>query len=415
MASVSLWIDTATRRLVAGFNSNLQADTPVFCQGDLTELDIHLLRPTGILGQLYEEIEIDPGATVRLAVGRIDAKPAAGSFRLSFQGERTPHLPHNATAEAIQSALNALSTVANSGNLTVQGNVGGPWSIYWNLLGPKGLITADINLLLPRSQAVTTVIREGTNEGAAIQGLKLKQLPAALQSDWSPLPPPTVGISRLQTGSAEANEIQRIRIAPAAYAGTFTLRYGAQSTGSLGFDATAEAVLQAIGPLPGIGEGNVSVTKVASGVWDVQFIGTLANAPQNLFTANSSSLRGFTGRTGVLNLNTPGIEDLLEGRERATATLEIEISSDSKPRTYLQMPCTVLNDMIEDLPAEPVPFEYALTPSGLAREIRDHGLLIGDFARLVPIEEGTERGLAIETLNPDGSWLRHSELTSTHP
>lgn len=415
MVSFSLWIDTANRRLVSGFNSNLQSEVPVFCQGDLAKVDLHLLRPTGILGSIYEELEISEEAVVRVAIGRIDSRPTSGSFRLAFQGDKTPHLPFNATAEAIQSALNALPSVAGNGNLTVQGNVGGPWTLYWNLLGSKALVTADTTLLLPQSQAILTTVRAGSSEGAAIQTIKLKQMPAAFQNEWHPMAEPDIQISRIQPGGSEANEIQRVRIKPPAYAGTFTLRYGSQSTPNLPFDASADAIREAIAPLAGIGAGNVSVTRVAVGVWDIQFVGDLQNAPQNLFSGNASSLRGFNGRLGILNLNTSGIENLLAGQERVTATLEVEITEEDQPRTFLQTPCIVLNDMIEDNPAVPIPFEYALTFSRLAEDINENGFSIGPYARLVALQEGEQKGLAIETLNPDGIWLRHAELTSLHP
>jgi hypothetical protein len=361
MASHVHWIDTQNRRLVSGFNSNLTPEPPVFCQGDSVELELHLLRPTGALGSLFEEVEFPAGAEVRIAVGRIDAKPTLGTFRLSYGADITTALPHNATAAAVQDALSTLPSVIAAGGLTVQGSNGGPWTLYWTTPGERLIPATDTGLLLPASQAIVSTVRAGTAGVAAIHSVKLKQFPAAYQSTWTDQAQPTVDVTRLVAGGSGQNELQRVRLTPMPYAGSFSLRFGGVSTAAIAFNASATTVQEALVALPGIGTGKVAVTEVSSGTWDVQFIGTLGGTPQPLLEFSAASLRGFRGKLGILHLDSPGIEDLLEGRDSVNVILELQVSISGAARTYLQVPCTVLNDMIEGAVYVPPPFETPVT------------------------------------------------------
>ncbi len=51
-----------------------------------------------------------------------------GSFTLSFDGETTGPLAYNATADNIRAALQSLTAI-NSGDVSVTGSIGGPWTV----------------------------------------------------------------------------------------------------------------------------------------------------------------------------------------------------------------------------------------------------------------------------------------------
>jgi hypothetical protein len=317
-------------------------------------------------------VELANGASLKLALGRVDAKPAWGTFRLGHESHQTSPIASNASADTLETALNALTSVAAGGGLTVEGGVGGPWMLYWNQPGARTGITSDAALLWPQSQVLAREARPGDGDRAAIVSLKLKQLPAAYQDQWQNLPAPTLSVTRLVEGGSGHNETQRIRLAPLPFAGSFTLRFGDQSTAPLVHNASATAITEALNGLAGIEAGNCAVTEVAGGEWDVQFIGTLANASQPLLSGDASSLRGYRGKGGVLALDVPGIEDLLEGKDSVPATLELEVTDNGSPQTWLQISVTVLNDMIEGAAVQPVPFPVVVALSPLA-EVRFPG------------------------------------------
>ncbi|MCW5939913.1 MAG: discoidin domain-containing protein [Fimbriimonadaceae bacterium] len=70
---------------------------------------------------------IAPGVSAVQTV-TLTGSPTGGTFRLRFKGAETSDIAYNAGAAAVQSALQALSTVG-SGNATVSGSAGGPWTV----------------------------------------------------------------------------------------------------------------------------------------------------------------------------------------------------------------------------------------------------------------------------------------------
>jgi hypothetical protein len=58
----------------------------------------------------------------------VTGSPTGGTFTLTLDGETTGNIAYNATAAAVQTALEALSNV-NPGDVTVTGSAGGPWTL----------------------------------------------------------------------------------------------------------------------------------------------------------------------------------------------------------------------------------------------------------------------------------------------
>jgi hypothetical protein len=54
--------------------------------------------------------------------------PTGGTFTITFSGQTTAAIAYNATAAAVQTALEGLSNV-NPGDIVVTGNAGGPWTL----------------------------------------------------------------------------------------------------------------------------------------------------------------------------------------------------------------------------------------------------------------------------------------------
>ncbi len=97
----------------------------------------------------------------------------------------------------------------------------------------------------------------------------------------------------------ENDEIQTVTITGSPTGGTFTLSFGGGTTSPIAYNASAATVQADLAALAFIGTGNVSVTGSAGGPWTVEFIGSLADAPQSLMTANSSGLTGGASPTAT--------------------------------------------------------------------------------------------------------------------
>lgn len=59
----------------------------------------------------------------------ITGSPTGGTFTLTYAGQTTSAIAYNATATAVKNALGALSTVGGTGNVSVSGSAGGPYTV----------------------------------------------------------------------------------------------------------------------------------------------------------------------------------------------------------------------------------------------------------------------------------------------
>lgn len=66
--------------------------------------------------------------TNEVQTATITGGPTGGTFTLTFSGQTTAAIAYNATAAAVQTALEALSNI-NPGDVTVTGNAGGPYTL----------------------------------------------------------------------------------------------------------------------------------------------------------------------------------------------------------------------------------------------------------------------------------------------
>ncbi|MGW5003245.1 hypothetical protein ACWEP8_36955 [Streptomyces hydrogenans] len=60
----------------------------------------------------------------------VTGAPTGGTFTITYSGQTTAAIAYNATAAAVQAALEALSNV-NPGDIVVTGNAGGPWTLTY--------------------------------------------------------------------------------------------------------------------------------------------------------------------------------------------------------------------------------------------------------------------------------------------
>lgn len=75
----------------------------------------------------------------------IGGSPTGGTFTLTYAGQTTSGIAYNAAASAVQSALEALSTIG-SGNATVTGSAGGPYTV---VIETPGTLTGSGASLTP--------------------------------------------------------------------------------------------------------------------------------------------------------------------------------------------------------------------------------------------------------------------------
>jgi hypothetical protein len=88
------------------------------------------------------------------------------------------------------------------------------------------------------------------------------------------------------------NEVQRLTIQDNATGGTFKVTFGGQETAAIVYNVTASAFQTALEALSSIGAGNVLVTAVSAGVYDIEFTGALGQTNVALLVVSDNSLLG---------------------------------------------------------------------------------------------------------------------------
>lgn len=70
------------------------------------------------------------GPTNEVQTLTVTGAPTGGTYTITWSGQTTAAIAYNATAAAVQAALEALSNIA-PGDVVVTGSAGGPWTLTW--------------------------------------------------------------------------------------------------------------------------------------------------------------------------------------------------------------------------------------------------------------------------------------------
>lgn len=125
-----------------------------------------------VLGLFYKVAVPSPSAdgANEVQTVTITGAPTGGTFSLTFKDQTTPALAFNATASAVQTALQALSTVG-AGNATVAGSAGGPYTVTF----AGALANTDVETIDPvgsftggTSPAIATAVTTPGGSGAIL-------------------------------------------------------------------------------------------------------------------------------------------------------------------------------------------------------------------------------------------------------
>jgi len=185
----------------------------------------------------------------------ITGGPTGGDFTLTYAGQTTGAIAFDATAAAVDTALEALSNI-EVGDVAVTGDAGGPYTVTFG------------------GALAFTNVAEMTASGAGLTGGTT----------------PAVAIATVTAGVAYDS---------------FTLTYSGQTTSAIFWDASAANVTSALEALSNIEVGDVVVTKVSAadgGVYTLTFAGALADTnvaqltstPTGCAVAHATSTGGGT-------------------------------------------------------------------------------------------------------------------------
>jgi hypothetical protein len=393
ITDLNIYVDIQTKRLVRDIFSNVEVGTPIFTQGDSYNLKIHAVEPVQgrPVGRVYQYVPLPD--TLFAGVGKIGNIELGGEISFEYDSETSALIDVNSTAAQVQTAINAISGMPT---VTVSGPVGGPWQVTFADVGARDFIAGDSDAVFPFAAIKSYRLREGGATTKEIQLLVVDPQLATLAETFTALPDASGSVTKLQAGTVDKPDIQRVAISPEAYDGGFILSFNGTSSPIIPHNTDAEDLQQILESVATIGADNVRVTGQFS-TWDVSFINDL-QGNQNLMVIDVDGVVMPIGRQGILTLATGGIEQLLSNQASAEAKFEISGIVDGNHATILQVDCVVRNDGIQN---DPVAAPTTPTLATQTEVTALDGRVDNVEDRLDAVEDGVVRFDEPQSLTPE--------------
>lgn len=408
-ARLDIWLDLDRQLAVEGPASTNRAELRVF-QGDTLELVLHGLRFNrgSLPGQPYDAAHID-WHTLKAGILKVDAPPSAGTWKLDVDGTLTAALTAGVAKADLATALNLLANVTAAGGLTVEaGGAANIWRIQWT-------IPANALPIAVAAKKLTPFCFDRISSDDDMPGrveVKIFQAPVAFTDQFALPNPPAVLVTRVVAGTAGRNEVQRVRI-PAGAQGQFA--FTTQGRGLIPVGTVTAAILATTLNAPFVAANpadlRFKVTAPAVGVFDLEFIGTLAAAAQDLLAVEMFDQVPLDTPTAALPLTALAVEDALDGAPSAALLFEITAADEAgKEFTLCQQAISVVNDGLDAPMALNIP-DWLVSAQQAASESLDP---------LAPIISGTlsyrgELSVVAEPLPGSRAWTVNHGLGTLFP
>jgi hypothetical protein len=358
-SAIKLFINPRTGLAFGNFNGTSQITNPTVTLGDTARFEIYLVEDTGISSYPRQEVAFPGTPGIKVAVGPIDESPQAGTWKVSFGGDTTAALAYNITAAALAAALNGLASITAAGGVSVS-KIGDNYNIVFNQNGARGDILTDGAALIPLSNATVAKLQIGDSTRPQIALIHLQRTIAGLATSFTATTASAISVESLSAWDG-SRATYRASISPDPKGGSFSLAFDAAtgtdvSSASIAVGASAIDVQNALNL--GALVDKVSVSQVGAYAYDIT---VTAQPGSGGLTASGAGLISFSGYVGELSLNTAEAISLLDGADFVATNLEVEITSDSKTLTVLQIPCTLKNAVIDAGSVQPLILDSYLT------------------------------------------------------
>jgi len=358
-SAIKLFINPRTGLAFGNFNGTSQITNPTVTLGDTARFEIYLVEDTGISSYPRQEVAFPGTPGIKIAVGPIDESPKAGTWKVSFGADTTAALAYNITAAALDTALNGLASITAAGGVTVS-KIGDNYNIVFNQNGARGDILTDGAALIPLSNATVAKLQIGDSTRPQIALIHLQRTIAGLATSFTATPASAISVESLSAWDG-SRATYRASISPDPKGGSFSLAFDA-ATGTDVSSASIAVGASAIDVQNALNQGalldKVSVSQIGAYAYDIT---VTAQPGTGGLTANGAGLISFSGYVGELSLNTAEAISLLDGADFVATNLEVEITSDSKTLTVLQIPCTLKNAVIDAGSVQPLTLDPYLT------------------------------------------------------
>lgn len=321
MTDDTIYIDINTRRIVS--DSGQTPPSRVWAVGDTIRCGV---VPVVSEGERTRKVLNLPIRTITAAVGRVNARPTKGRFKLLGDDVASEEIEIAATAEEIQAAM-------PSGAKPEQVILISPgvWMIRMPadkpLAGPAE-DTVEGNTLAPSS---FVRVSQRTWRGGEWYEVKLVQTPMAFTASFNRVLATAPSITTVRNGfprevgvSANTNEVQALRL-PVGFIGTYYLTFDYRATTTLGIQDGVDKIAAALNALYDDGVERFKVTNPETEIAHIEFVGPLAEANQAEIVVNIA-----TFEIGVPTIELPltfssAYESFQNGEKSVKVQLEVEL------------------------------------------------------------------------------------------
>lgn len=359
-------------------------------------------------------IEEDPDIRfLQVSLGLVDARSEGGDLAYqigdgpSTAANTTADLPHNATAEKLAAAINAVpALVAIYGTAKVE-LVPGGYTIYLPNAVGKVNIRARRNRVYPVSVLRTWAYQI---DGVWVHEVRLQQAQLDATTDWIRVLPQKPTIVPVRDGGVDSSntvkttEVQRINFSP-EYRGTYQIRRpdtGAR-TSFLSIADGPEQVQPAVQAIYG-SEGTIKVTNPGDSYGEIEFAGALAGVDVPLLEVIPGTAPAGDP-TFTVSLKRPGAYIALRARDGVSVYLEVKakiaepgaaVDDPGKPTVLFRREVTLRRDQNfdETLTVTPPPWLRSPNPKDYVIATDDQ-LAVGEAHWAGPIGNGEDATITI--------------------
>ena len=337
-STLDLYIDTGTGELLQA-GASASGDLPTLTRNDSYTLRVRLLekKADGTIGDIDAT-----GATLKAAIGDIEAIPSDGDFKLICNGITSAAIAFNASAVSVFNAI--------SNNVSTVSIYGDQYLLTATQPNTAMSFSADSFTLFPSSSVIVGTRRNPITGVNAQQTIRLQKDPAVFSDTF--ITSPTSGeiaLTLLSEGSATRNETYELEVGPGILGGAFSLVFGSNATTSIAIGTNAVSVQAAISSGINTITSSISVQENGERGYIIAFTGKLGLT--NIATAltlDASGIDFAPFKQTTLTLNTSELADFFTNADAdsITPTLEIELTQDGNAKTILQKSVTIRKDLI---------------------------------------------------------------------
>lgn len=330
MAQVTFWVDSASGKLLAGWNMFANAQKPVFKQGDSVDMVVRWVKKPQSSYSSMEEVSFGSG-TLSVLVGNRGNRPQGGKWYLTYDESTSELLDYDIFAEDLEGALNTMPDIVMAGGVSVTRYNDDGYKVVFQENGLRQELIGNGEALVPNCSVIVNQVAAGSGNTKAVYWVYIRQNSVtSIETPFTTELPSQALVNNINSHTKE------IYLSSQPKSGEFTFSIN-------GVSKTASVHLSDAGMEEVIGEG-YNVVKSGDFRWRIE---TENKSTLTISILSSASIISFAGKTGVVKIDDQKSAELLSGASEIPAMVEFVVTSGTDTQTLVQTQCTLVARMTQ--------------------------------------------------------------------